>query len=137
MDAIMAVAGRHGLHVLEDTCQGVGGGYKGRKLGTIGHIGAFSFNFYKNMTAGEGGGVCTADDALAERALLRHRPVPFLLDRPREGPEAVRPQRRAGVKAGRRDAERAARPPARHDRRDAGGAADDPGRRNLPQATSG
>jgi dTDP-4-amino-4,6-dideoxygalactose transaminase len=68
MDAIMAVAARHGLKVIEDTCQGVGGGYEGRKLGTIGDIGAFSFNFYKNMTCGEGGAICTADDRLAERA---------------------------------------------------------------------
>src|SRR5690606_12132957 len=41
MDAIMRVARRHGLKVIEDTCQGVGGGYEGRKLGTIGDIGAF------------------------------------------------------------------------------------------------
>jgi dTDP-4-amino-4,6-dideoxygalactose transaminase len=68
MDAIMRVARRHGLKVIEDTCQGVGGGYEGRKLGTIGDIGAFSFNYYKNMTAGEGGAICTADDRLAERA---------------------------------------------------------------------
>ena len=50
------------LLVLEDTCQGIGGGYEGKKLGTIGHAGAFSFNYYKNMTAGEGGAVCTSDD---------------------------------------------------------------------------
>ena len=67
MDAIMAIARRRKLLVIEDACQGVGGGYKGRKLGTIGDIGAFSFNFYKNMTAGEGGGVATNDDAVATR----------------------------------------------------------------------
>ena len=67
MDAIMAIARRRKLLVIEDACQGVGGGYKGRKLGTIGDIGAFSFNFYKNMTAGEGGGVVTNDDAVATR----------------------------------------------------------------------
>ena len=67
MDRIMEVAARHDLLVLEDTCQGIGGGYEGRMLGTIGHAGAFSFNYYKNITAGEGGAVCTADDALAER----------------------------------------------------------------------
>jgi dTDP-4-amino-4,6-dideoxygalactose transaminase len=68
MDAIMEIAARHDLLVLEDTCQGIGGGYEGRKLGTIGHAGAFSFNYYKNMTAGEGGAVCTNDEKIAERA---------------------------------------------------------------------
>jgi dTDP-4-amino-4,6-dideoxygalactose transaminase len=67
MDAITAIARRRKLLVIEDACQGVGGGYKGRKLGTIGDIGAFSFNYYKNMTAGEGGGVVTNDDAVATR----------------------------------------------------------------------
>ena len=68
MNAIMEIAGRHGLWVLEDACQGVGGSYEGRKFGSIGHMGAFSFNYYKNMTAGEGGGVATSDDNLAQRA---------------------------------------------------------------------
>ncbi|WP_374332048.1 DegT/DnrJ/EryC1/StrS family aminotransferase [Aestuariivirga sp.] len=67
MDAIMDIAKRRNLLVIEDSCQGVGGGYEGRKFGSIGHIGAFSFNFYKNMTAGEGGGVAVNDDRLAKR----------------------------------------------------------------------
>jgi dTDP-4-amino-4,6-dideoxygalactose transaminase len=67
MDAIMDIARRRKLLVIEDCCQAVGGSYKGRKLGTIGDIGAYSFNFYKNMTAGEGGGVVTNDDAVAKR----------------------------------------------------------------------
>lgn len=67
MDAIMDIAARRNLLVIEDSCQGVGGGYEGRKFGSIGHIGAFSFNFYKNMTAGEGGGVAVNDDRLAKR----------------------------------------------------------------------
>ena len=50
-------------------------------LGTIGHAGAFSFNYYKNITAGEGGAVCTADDALAERE-VRDRSLPLLLAGP-------------------------------------------------------
>jgi dTDP-4-amino-4,6-dideoxygalactose transaminase len=77
MDAIMAIAERHGLLVIEDACQGVGGGYEGRKLGTIGHIGAFSFNYYKNMTCGEGGGVAVNDDAQAERARCSIDPCHF------------------------------------------------------------
>ena len=67
MDAIMEIARRRKLLVIEDACQAVGGSYKGRKLGSIGDIGAYSFNFYKNMTAGEGGGVATNDDAVAQR----------------------------------------------------------------------
>ncbi len=68
MNAIMEIAERRGLIVIEDACQGVGGSYEGRKFGSIGHIGAFSFNYYKNMTSGEGGGVSVNDDGLAERA---------------------------------------------------------------------
>jgi dTDP-4-amino-4,6-dideoxygalactose transaminase len=67
LDAIMDIARRRKLFVIEDACQAVGGSYKGRKLGTIGDIGAFSFNFYKNMSAGEGGGVVTSDDAVVKR----------------------------------------------------------------------
>ena len=67
MDAIMEIARRRKLLVIEDACQSIGGSYKGRKLGSIGDIGAYSFNFYKNMTAGEGGGVVTNDDAVAKR----------------------------------------------------------------------
>jgi dTDP-4-amino-4,6-dideoxygalactose transaminase len=67
MDAIMEVARRRKLLVIEDSCQGVGGSYKGRKLGTIGDIGCYSFNFYKNMSSGEGGGVVTNDDAVLKR----------------------------------------------------------------------
>ena len=67
MDAIMEIARRRKLLVIEDSCQGVGGGYKGRKLGTIGDIGCYSFNFYKNMSAGEGGGVVTNSDAVVKR----------------------------------------------------------------------
>ena len=77
MNAIMAIAQRHNLIVIEDACQGVGGGYQGRKLGSIGHIGAFSFNYYKNMTCGEGGGVAVNDDVLAERARCAIDPCHF------------------------------------------------------------
>ena len=68
MDRIMAIAAKHRLIAIEDACQGVGGSYKGRRLGSIGHLGAFSFNYYKNMTAGEGGGVAVNDARLAKRA---------------------------------------------------------------------
>jgi dTDP-4-amino-4,6-dideoxygalactose transaminase len=67
MDDIMEIARRRKLFVIEDCCQAVGGSYKGRKVGSIGDVGCYSFNFYKNMTAGEGGGVLTSDDAVAKR----------------------------------------------------------------------
>ena len=72
MDAILAVARRHGLHVLEDACQAIGGSYRGRRLGTIGDAGAFSFNQYKNITCGEGGALLTNDRRIYERALYCH-----------------------------------------------------------------
>jgi dTDP-4-amino-4,6-dideoxygalactose transaminase len=77
MDAIMAIAGRHGLLVVEDACQGVGGAYEGRKFASIGHVGCFSFNYYKNMTCGEGGGVATNDEAIAERVRCAIDPCHF------------------------------------------------------------
>lgn len=77
MDAIMAIARAHDLKVIEDVCQGIGGSYKGRKLGSFGDASAYSFNFYKNMTAGEGGGVATNDDAVAERARCAIDPCHF------------------------------------------------------------
>jgi dTDP-4-amino-4,6-dideoxygalactose transaminase len=77
MDAITAVATRRKLIVIEDACQAVGGSYKGRKLGAIGDIGAFSFNYYKNMTAGEGGGVVANDDTVAARVRCALDPCNF------------------------------------------------------------
>jgi dTDP-4-amino-4,6-dideoxygalactose transaminase len=77
MDAIMDVARRRNLLVIEDACQGVGGSYRGRRFGSIGDIGCFSFNYYKNMTCGEGGGVAMNDDAWAERARCAIDPCHF------------------------------------------------------------
>lgn len=77
MDRIMDIARRRKLIVIEDACQGVGGGYEGRKFGSIGDIGAFSFNYYKNMTSGEGGGVAVNDDKLAKRARCAIDPCHF------------------------------------------------------------
>lgn len=71
MRAIRRVARKHGLLIVEDACQAVGGACEGRKLGSIGHAAAFSFNYYKNMTCGEGGAVVTGDAAVAERARCR------------------------------------------------------------------
>lgn len=69
MDTIMAIAKKHNLFVVEDAAQGVMSTYKGRALGTMGHIGCFSFHETKNYTAGgEGGGALINDRSLVERA---------------------------------------------------------------------
>lgn len=68
MREIVRIARRHKLKVIEDACQAVGGAYEGRMLGGIGHAGAFSFNFYKNMTCGEGGAFATNTARVARRA---------------------------------------------------------------------
>jgi dTDP-4-amino-4,6-dideoxygalactose transaminase len=72
MDEIMAIARKHHLLVLEDVAQANGGFYKGRALGSIGHVGAFSFQHYKVITSGEGGMVVTDDVEIYQRASFRH-----------------------------------------------------------------
>jgi dTDP-4-amino-4,6-dideoxygalactose transaminase len=72
MDAVMAVATRHGLAVLEDACQALGGTYRGVPLGAIGDVGAFSFNQHKIITAGEGGALVTNRSELYERGFIAH-----------------------------------------------------------------
>lgn len=66
LDAIMAIAKKHNLYVIEDACHGHGGEYKGKKLGSIGDAGCFSFQSSKNLTSGEGGMIITNDDKLYE-----------------------------------------------------------------------
>lgn len=61
LDALQAICNEHNLLLLEDACQSIGGTYKGKKLGTIGHAGTFSFDFVKTITCGEGGVVMTND----------------------------------------------------------------------------
>ncbi|HEV2294329.1 MAG TPA: DegT/DnrJ/EryC1/StrS family aminotransferase [Tepidisphaeraceae bacterium] len=72
MDAIMAVAQRHGLVVIEDAAHAHGSEYKGKRVGALGHMGSFSFQSSKNLTSGEGGIIVTNDDALAERCRSIH-----------------------------------------------------------------
>ena len=62
MDAILAVANRHGLLVVEDAAQAIDSYYKGRPLGGIGHLAAFSFHETKNITAGGEGGLLVVND---------------------------------------------------------------------------
>jgi 8-amino-3,8-dideoxy-alpha-D-manno-octulosonate transaminase len=72
MDAILAVARKHGLQIIEDTAQACGGSYKGRRLGSLGDVGCFSLQQFKIMSAGEGGMVVTNRREVFERAALRH-----------------------------------------------------------------
>ncbi|KAB2660320.1 MAG: DegT/DnrJ/EryC1/StrS family aminotransferase [Verrucomicrobia bacterium] len=66
MDGIMAIGKKHNLLVIEDAAHAHGASYQDRPAGSIGHLGSFSFQSSKNMTAGEGGIITTNDETLAE-----------------------------------------------------------------------
>ncbi len=68
MDAIMPVAGRHGLAVVEDNAHGLFGTYRGRALGTFGEMATLSFHDTKNLSCGEGGALMINDLGYADRA---------------------------------------------------------------------
>lgn len=70
MDPIMDLARQHGLSVIEDCAQAPFARYKGRLVGSLGHIGVFSLNYHKHIHSGEGGMLTTNDDELAERLQL-------------------------------------------------------------------
>ena len=70
MDTIIDIAKRHNLWVVEDAAQGIMSSYKGRALGTIGHLGAYSFHETKNIMAGEGGALLINDKSFIERAKI-------------------------------------------------------------------
>jgi dTDP-4-amino-4,6-dideoxygalactose transaminase len=72
LDELKAVADRHGVPIVEDCCQAFGATYKGRGIGSVGAIGAFSFNEYKTITCGDGGMIVTDDDELYERCFAMH-----------------------------------------------------------------
>ena len=72
MDSLKAIADEYGLKILEDACQADGGSYKGKRLGTIGDAGAFSFNFFKVITAGEGGALVTDSEEIFRKAMIYH-----------------------------------------------------------------
>ena len=72
MDALLAIAARHGLFVLEDAAHAHGASHRGRPAGSIGHAGSFSFQSSKNLTSGEGGILITNDDRLAEQCRSIH-----------------------------------------------------------------
>jgi dTDP-4-amino-4,6-dideoxygalactose transaminase len=67
MDALLEIARRHNLTLIEDAAHAHGAEYRGRRVGALGHLGSFSFQSTKNLTSGEGGVILTNDDALADR----------------------------------------------------------------------
>jgi len=72
MDELMAIAKKHHLTVIEDAAHAHGASYQGRGVGSIGHLGSFSFQSSKNLTCGEGGIITTNDDQLAEACRSIH-----------------------------------------------------------------
>ncbi|MBN2325712.1 MAG: DegT/DnrJ/EryC1/StrS family aminotransferase [Candidatus Omnitrophica bacterium] len=72
MDPILEIAKKHGIQVLEDAAQCVGGSYKGKKLGNIGDVGIYSFQFHKMISSGEGGALVTNNPIVYERASRFH-----------------------------------------------------------------
>ncbi|RJP20175.1 MAG: DegT/DnrJ/EryC1/StrS family aminotransferase [Candidatus Omnitrophota bacterium] len=72
MDPIMDIAKKKGIAVLEDCAQCVGGSYHGKKLGTIGDVGIYSFQLHKMISSGEGGAVVTGNPLIYERACRFH-----------------------------------------------------------------
>lgn len=80
MDIIMKIAKKHNLYVIEDSTESLGSLYKGKAVGTIGHIGCFSFNGNKLITTGAGGMLVTNDEKLGERAKYLSTQTKTLLD---------------------------------------------------------
>jgi perosamine synthetase len=70
MDALRAIADRHGLKIITDAAQAPGVTYKGHVAGTLGDVGGFSLNYHKHVHTGEGGILVTNDDELADRLRL-------------------------------------------------------------------
>jgi 8-amino-3,8-dideoxy-alpha-D-manno-octulosonate transaminase len=68
LDELQSICEKHNLLLLEDACQAIGGTFQGKKLGTIGHAGTFSFDFVKTITCGEGGVVLTNDETFYTNA---------------------------------------------------------------------
>lgn len=72
LDPVLAIARRRGIKVIEDCAQCVGGSYHGKKLGSLGDVGIYSFQINKMITSGEGGAVATSDPLIYERAARFH-----------------------------------------------------------------
>lgn len=72
MDALRSIAKEHRLWLIEDAAQACGGSYRGKRLGSIGDVGAFSLNVFKTISAGDGGLLVTNDSSVYERAFAFH-----------------------------------------------------------------
>jgi len=72
MDEILEIAKKHNVSIVEDVAQSCGGSYRGKPLGSFGDCNAFSFQYHKIITSGEGGAVATDDDLLFDRAQEQH-----------------------------------------------------------------
>lgn len=72
LDAILSIAGKHKLPVVEDACQAHLAEWRGRKVGTLGQTGCFSFQASKNLNSGEGGAILTESEELAEKCFAFH-----------------------------------------------------------------
>jgi len=68
LGALKSIADAHGLVLVEDACQAIGGSYEGKPLGSYGHVGCFSFDYVKTITCGEGGALITDSDEIYEKA---------------------------------------------------------------------
>ena len=87
MDAIMRIAAEHQLVVVEDACQAIGVTWRGRRVGSIGHAGVFSFQQNKNIQSGEGGAVLTSDPQVDARARMYHDVGSYIREGRVSGPE--------------------------------------------------
>jgi dTDP-4-amino-4,6-dideoxygalactose transaminase len=72
MDPLLAIAKKHNLVVIEDACQAAGASYRGRKVGSLGHMAGFSLNVFKTITAGDGGLLVASTEALYRLAFSFH-----------------------------------------------------------------
>lgn len=97
MGPLMAIAGQHGLAVIEDSAECIGGAYRGRKTGSFG-TGCFSFYPTKNITTGEGGMITTNDDGLAQQ--MKTLKAHGISSSAHEREQAAQPWFRAATAAG-------------------------------------
>lgn len=72
LDRITGICKKHNLKLIEDAAQSCGGSYQGKRLGTFGDVGCFSFQYHKIITAGEGGMCVTDDQRLSDRLMAYH-----------------------------------------------------------------
>lgn len=68
LEALQQLCNKHGLLLVEDACQAIGGSYKGKPLGSLGDLGCFSFDYVKTITCGEGGAVITNNESYYQNA---------------------------------------------------------------------